>query len=207
MLKIVALIYPIAMFTGIIEVVGNLTETQREGRNAHLKICSTISNELKIDQSVSHNGACLTVTKVEDGCHWATAIEETLKRSNLGMLPENAQVNLERCMAMNGRLEGHIVQGHVDTTAEVTGIEDRDGSWLFDFELKEAPEPMVEKGSVAINGISLTCFGVKGTKFSAGIIPYTYDRTNFNRLGVGSVVNIEFDLVGKYIRKITGPAT
>ena len=190
------------MFTGIIEAVGNLTETKREGTNLHLKICSQISNELKIDQSVSHNGICLTVTKVEDGCHWVTAIDETLKRSNLGVLSEGAQINLERCMVMNGRLDGHMVQGHVDTTAEVVSVKDENGSWLFRFKLKEALEPMVEKGSVSVNGTSLTCFDISEDEFSIGIIPYTFENTNFNQLQTGSIVNIEFDIIGKYIRKI-----
>ena len=195
------------MFTGIIETVGNLTETKREGTNLNLKICSPISNELKIDQSVSHNGICLTVTKVEDGCHWVTAIDETLKRSNLGVLSEGAQINLERCMVMNGRLDGHMVQGHVDTTAEVVKVEDQDGSWLFRFRLIESQEPMVEKGSVSINGTSLTCFDITDDEFSVGIIPYTYENTNFNQLQPGSIVNIEFDIIGKYIRKIINQTT
>lgn len=195
------------MFTGIIETVGNLTETKREGTNLNLKICSPISSELKIDQSVSHNGICLTVTKVEDGCHWVTAIDETLKRSNLGVLKEDAQINLERCMVMNGRLDGHMVQGHVDTTAEVVKVEDQDGSWLFRFKLKDAQEPMVEKGSVSINGTSLTCFDIIENEFSVGIIPYTYENTNFNQLQPGSIVNIEFDIIGKYIRKIINQTT
>jgi len=190
------------MFTGIIEAVGNLTETRRDGTNMHLKISSGISNELKVDQSVSHNGICLTVTKIENGSHWVTAIDETLKRSNLGTLNEGDIINLERCMVMNGRLDGHMVQGHVDTTATVTSVKDEDGSWLFRFKLKDASEPMVEKGSVSINGISLTCFDISDDSFSVGIIPYTFEHTNFQNLTEGSIVNIEFDIIGKYIRKI-----
>lgn len=191
------------MFTGIIESIGNLTETRREGTNLHLNISSPISHELKVDQSVSHNGICLTVTKVEGNSHWVTAIDETLKRSNLGVLENGSLINLERCMIMNGRLDGHIVQGHVDTTAEVISVTDEGGSWLYRFRLKSADEPMVEKGSVCINGISLTCFDIReDNTFRVGIIPYTFEHTNFQKLVVGSIVNIEFDIIGKYIKKL-----
>lgn len=169
----------------------------------HLKISSVISHELKVDQSVSHNGICLTVTRVEEGAHWVTAIDETLKRTNLGGLAIGDELNLERCLLMNGRLDGHIVQGHVDTTARVVDVQDADGSWLFRFQLDNTEEVMVEKGSVCVNGVSLTCFDISDDSFSVGIIPYTFDHTNFKGLVKGSVVNIEFDIIGKYIKKLT----
>ena len=164
----------------------------------HFAISSSISDELKIDQSVSHNGVCLTVTKVEDGKHWVTAIDETMKKSNLGGVGVDSQINLERCMKADGRFDGHIVQGHVDTTAVVKEIKDENGSWLFTFELNEEGL-VVEKGSICINGTSLTCFNVGKKIFSVAIIPYTFEHTNFNQLAVGSSVNIEFDIIGKYI--------
>ncbi|MFY0608380.1 MAG: riboflavin synthase [Cyclobacteriaceae bacterium] len=189
------------MFTGIVESLGNLKETRREGTNLHLKISSSISNELKVDQSVSHNGICLTVTNVESDGYWITAIDETLKRTNLGNVVVGDLINLERCMVMNGRLDGHIVQGHVDTVATVLSVTDENGSWIFRFRLHEE-EVMVEKGSVCINGVSLTCFDIDQKEFSVGIIPYTYEHTNFCNLKKGSVVNIEFDIIGKYIKKL-----
>lgn len=190
------------MFTGIIESLGNLSETKREGTNVHFKISSGISHELKVDQSVSHNGVCLTVTAVDNDSHWVTAVDETLKRSNLGGLNAGDAVNLERCMVMNGRLDGHIVQGHVDATAEVLTVEDQGGSWLFRFQLSEADGLMVEKGSVCINGVSLTCFNIVENTFCVAIIPYTFDHTNFNKLKKNSIVNIEYDIIGKYIQKL-----
>lgn len=190
------------MFTGIIESLGNLTQTKREGSNLHLEISSDISHELKVDQSVSHNGVCLTVTSVSDGKHWVTAVDETLRKSNIGQLVEGDLINLERCVQMNGRLDGHIVQGHVDTTAEVKQVEDEDGSWVFTFQLNN-PGLMVEKGSVCINGTSLTCYDVKDDMFRVSIIPYTFEHTNFINLQKSSIVNVEFDIVGKYIQKLT----
>ena len=189
------------MFTGIVETVGKVEEIFSEGTNVHFAITSDISPELHIDQSVSHNGVCLTVTKIEDGKHWVTAIDETLQKSSLGELEVASQINLERCMKADGRFDGHIVQGHVDTTAKVKEIKDEDGSWLFTFELQE-PGLVVEKGSICINGTSLTCFDVKENFFSVAIIPYTFEHTNFNQLVVGSTVNIEFDIIGKYIQLI-----
>ena len=191
------------MFTGIIESLGNLKETKRDGTNLHLKISSEISHELKVDQSVNHNGICLTVTEVQDGAHWVTAIDETLRRTNLGTLKLGDEINLERCLQMNGRFDGHNVQGHVDTTAVVEQVEDRDGSWIYRFQLGPSDEVMVEKGSVCINGVSLTCFDISENSFSVGIIPYTFDHTNFRNFRKGSIVNIEFDIIGKYIKKIT----
>lgn len=189
------------MFTGIVETVAKVEEIKKEGTNVHFHFSSSISSELKVDQSVSHNGVCLTVTKVTGIGHWVTAIHETLEKSNLGLLHLEEQVNLERCMLANSRFDGHIVQGHVDTTAVVVSKKDQDGSWLFDFELKNEGL-VVEKGSICINGTSLTCFNVAGNKFSVAIIPYTFDHTNFNLMEVGSVVNIEFDIIGKYIQRI-----
>lgn len=190
------------MFTGIVESLGNLTQTKREGTNLHLEISSAISRELKVDQSVSHNGACLTVTEVTDDSHWVTAVDETLQKTNIGELEVGDLINLERCMQMNGRLDGHIVQGHVDTTAMVKEIVDEEGSWLFTFELKDEGL-MVEKGSVCVNGASLTCFNVTDNLFSIAIIPYTFEHTNFKNLQKSSIVNVEFDIVGKYIQKLT----
>lgn len=190
------------MFTGIIESIGNLTETKREGTNLHLKISSPISNQLKIDQSVSHDGICLTVTQVEEDSHWVTAVDETLSKTSLRSWSIGHVVNLERCMQMNGRFDGHIVQGHVDLTAEVIDVDDQNGSWLFTFKLPPHQEVMVEKGSVTVNGVSLTCFDVTDELFKIAVIPYTYEHTNFHRIKKNSLVNIEFDLIGKYIRKL-----
>ncbi|MEQ9009125.1 MAG: riboflavin synthase [Ekhidna sp.] len=189
------------MFTGIVETVGKVEEIRQDGSNVDFIISSSISDELKIDQSVSHNGVCMTVTKVAEGKHWVTAIDETMRKSVLGKLKVGSQVNLERCMKADGRFDGHIVQGHVDTTARVTEIKDENGSWLFGFELKEEGL-VVEKGSICVNGISLTCFNVEKKYFSVAIIPYTFEHTNFNQLAVGSSVNIEIDIIGKYIHVI-----
>ncbi|MEQ8470800.1 MAG: riboflavin synthase [Marinoscillum sp.] len=194
------------MFTGIVESLGNLSQTERDGTNLHLKILSKISEELKVDQSVSHNGVCLTVTKVEDSSHWVTAVDETLRKSNIGLLNVGDTLNLERCVQMNGRLDGHIVQGHVDTTAEVINVKDERGSWVFTFELKDAGL-IVDKGSICINGVSLTCFDIDQNQFKVAIIPYTFDHTNFNNLKKSSIVNIEYDIVGKYIQKLTAQNT
>lgn len=190
------------MFTGIIESLGIVEGIEKEGTNAHFKISSNISDELRVDQSVSHNGVCLTVTRVEDGHHWVTAIDESLKRSNLGDLEKGTAINLERCMRSDGRYDGHIVQGHVDTTAKVINIREEEGSWLFDFEYSEVEEVLVEKGSVSVNGVSLTCFKITDTSFRVAIIPYTYHHTNFGQLRVGDRVNIEFDILGKYVQRM-----
>lgn len=189
------------MFTGIVETVGKVEEINQQGTNVDFKMASSISDELKIDQSVSHNGVCLTVTKVTEGKHWVTAIDETLKISNIGNVKVGDEINLERCMKADGRFDGHMVQGHVDSTAEVKSLKDENGSWLMTFELEEEGL-VVEKGSICINGTSLTCFNVDKKIFSVAIIPYTFEYTNFNQLAVGSVVNIEFDIIGKYIHLI-----
>ncbi|MFY0598550.1 MAG: riboflavin synthase [Cyclobacteriaceae bacterium] len=188
------------MFTGIVETVGELKEIKREGTNVHFKFSSAISNELKVDQSISHNGVCLTVTRQEEDAHWVTAVNETLEVSNLGELEIGGKVNLERCMVANGRFDGHIVQGHVDTTAKVLSIEDQNGSWIFSFQLASNSNLMVEKGSVCINGVSLTCFDISDTKFKIAIIPYTFENTNFHHFRKSTSVNIEFDILGKYIK-------
>lgn len=190
------------MFTGIIEATGNLNHIEREGTNLHLKISSALSHELSIDQSVSHNGICLTVTRVLGESHWVTAVDETLKKTNLGQLKVGDEVNLERCLQMNGRLDGHIVQGHVDTTAEVVKMEDQGGSWLFRLKLASTEEVMVEKGSICLNGVSLTCFDLEEDMFNVAIIPYTFTHTNFRFLKKRSIVNVEFDILGKYIKKL-----
>lgn len=189
------------MFTGIIETVGKVTSIRKEGTNVHFQIASTISDALKVDQSVAHNGVCLTVTEISAGCHWVTAVDETLKKSTLGSLQEQDRVNMERCMKADGRFDGHIVQGHVDTTAEVVSIKNEGGSWTFTFRLHKEGM-LVEKGSVCINGISLTCFNVREDHFSVAIIPYTFEQTNLKNLASGDRVNIEFDIIGKYIQLI-----
>ena len=195
------------MFTGIIETLGRVQEIVNEGSNAHLKIASSISHEFKVDQSVSHNGVCLTVVKLSDGGHWVTAVQETLQKSDLGNLKQNDAVNLERCMVNNGRFDGHIVQGHVDQTAVVKEIVDANGSWLYTFEYDPAHGNVtVEKGSIAINGVSLTCFNSQAAQFTVAIIPYTYENTNFQQLKPGSIVNLEFDIVGKYIKRLLQPS-
>ncbi len=193
------------MFTGIIEAVGKVKRIQREGTNCHFLFESSISHELKTDQSVSHNGVCLTVTKVEGDQYWVTAVEETLQKSNLGGLIVGDEVNLERCMLANGRFDGHIVQGHVDQTGICTAVREANGSWLFDFEYDGSPGNVtVEKGSIAINGVSLTCFNSRTNGFTVAIIPYTYEHTQFHRLKQGGIVNLEFDIVGKYIQRLLG---
>ena len=191
------------MFTGIIESLGKVKRIQREGTNYHFLFESPISRELKADQSVSHNGVCLTVTKVEEGQYWVTAVEETLQKSNLGSLIVGDEVNLERCLQANGRFGGHIVQGHVDQTGICTAAREVNGSWLFDFEYDGSRGNVtVEKGSIAINGVSLTCFNSKTNGFTVAIIPYTYEHTHFHRVKKGGVVNLEFDILGKYIQRL-----
>jgi riboflavin synthase len=193
------------MFTGIIESVGTVARIEEEGTNKHFLFQSNISNELKIDQSVSHNGVCLTVTKVIDNQHWATAIDETLQKSNLGSLRIGNTVNLERCMLANGRFDGHIVQGHVDQTGVCKSVKEVGGSWLFNFEYDSvAGNLTVEKGSISINGVSLTCFNSGKNGFTVAIIPYTYHHTNFHQLKEGDTVNLEFDIIGKYVKRIVG---
>jgi riboflavin synthase len=193
------------MFTGIIETIGEVSGFKDEGTNRHFKISSAISSELKIDQSISHNGVCLTVTATEGSAHWVTAIDETLQRSNLGKLARGSKVNLERCMLNNGRFDGHIVQGHVDQTGIVRSVKEVGGSWLFAFEYDAAMGNVtVEKGSIAVNGVSLTCFDSRHGAFTVAIIPYTYEHTNFHQLKAGDTVNLEFDIIGKYVKRLLG---
>jgi riboflavin synthase len=194
-----------SMFTGIIEAIGEVKDLKKEGSNLHIKVQSSVSGELKIDQSVSHDGVCLTVTKVEGDAHWVTAIDETIQKSNFGGVALSKKFNLERCMLNNGRFDGHIVQGHVDQTGIIKKIEDKNGSWLFHFEYDPSQGNItVEKGSVSINGVSLTCFNSQPAAFTVAIIPYTYEHTNFHELKVGSIVNLEFDIVGKYVKRLLG---
>lgn len=192
------------MFTGIIETVGVVEHIRNEGSNKHFTISSPITHELQIDQSVAHNGVCLTVVKIEGTHYTVTAIDETLLKTNLNTWKIGEKVNLERCMAANGRFDGHIVQGHVDSTATCISVEDKAGSWLFTFTLTPQSDPslVVSKGSICINGISLTVVDIKDRTFSVAIIPYTYEHTNMHNVEVGTTVNIEFDIIGKYIAKM-----
>ncbi|WP_296618588.1 riboflavin synthase [Marivirga sp.] len=190
------------MFTGIIESLGELKLAEKEGTNLKLTIKSDISNELKIDQSISHNGVCLTVTELHPNAHTVVAVNETLQKSSIGNLAVGDFVNLERCMIMNGRLDGHIVQGHVDAKGKCLDIKDEDGSWLFQFSYDSSENVLVEKGSICINGVSLTCFNVSDEKFSIAIIPYTFQHTNFKKMKKSDEVNLEFDIIGKYVHKL-----
>ncbi len=190
------------MFTGIIENLGTITAMEKDGSNVHFTFSSPISNELKIDQSVAHNGVCLTVVELGDGTHTVTAIDETMKKSCLGDLHVNAVVNLERCMPANGRFDGHIVQGHVDQVGEVVSIEEKDGSHVFTFKHDAGENFTVDKGSITINGVSLTAYDTSDTGFSVAIIPYTFENTCFHRLQVGHPVNLEFDIIGKYVSRM-----
>lgn len=196
------------MFSGIVEEAAKVVKAERDGGNLHLTLHCSFVNELKIDQSVAHNGVCLTVVDLTENSYTVTAIQETLNRSNLGDLKEGDLVNLERSMLMNGRLDGHIVQGHVDTTAICTQIEEVDGSTYFKFEYQTDPELIrqgyvtVEKGSVTVNGVSLTVCDSTPSSFRVAIIPYTFEHTNFCAIKVGTKVNLEFDIVGKYLARI-----
>jgi len=190
------------MFTGIIEVQGKVSEIVKKNKNYNFCITSLIGRELKVDQSVAHNGVCLTVTATEGDKHWVTVVDESIQKTNFGTLNLGDSINLERCMVVNGRFDGHVVQGHVDKTARILSIKDAHGSWLFTFIFDEPNNIMVEKGSVAINGVSLTCFNVSEVQFQVAIIPYTYENTNLGVLKEGNKVNIEFDIIGKYIEKI-----
>ena len=191
------------MFTGIIETIGRVIELKKDQDNLHLIIESDISNELKIDQSVAHNGVCLTVVAMADGTHTVTAVAETLNKSNLGKLKEGALINLERCMQMNGRLDGHIVQGHVDQTGICTEVNDRSGSWEYSFRYDPSQGNVtVEKGSICVNGISLTVVNSIENSFSVAIIPYTYEHTNMQHIKKGDTVNLEFDIIGKYVARL-----
>ena len=190
------------MFTGIIEQLAEVVGVKKEGSNVHFSLKASITKELKIDQSVAHNGACLTVVNIKDDVYTVTAINETLNKSNLGLLEVGSKVNLERSMQMGGRVDGHMVQGHVDQTAVCAEVKKEDGSHMFTFEYKESDNITIEKGSVCVNGVSLTVVNSKDNSFSVAIIPYTFEHTNFHNFKVGTVVNIEFDILGKYIAKV-----
>jgi riboflavin synthase len=191
------------MFTGIIEGLGKVKEIQHEGTNITFRLSCPFSQELKVDQSLSHNGVCLTVVEISGENYAVTAIDETLQKTNIGKLKIDSIVNLERCMPASGRFDGHIVQGHVDQTGIVKAITEQDGSWLYDFEYSpDSQNITVEKGSICINGVSLTVFNSVENSFRVAIIPYTYEHTTFHTLQVGDTVNLEFDIVGKYIQKM-----
>ena len=195
------------MFTGIIEALGTIRAVETQGTNVHFTVASPFAAELKVDQSVAHDGVCLTVVAVDAaaGTHVVTAIDETLRKTNLAQWQPGRHVNLERCLAANGRFDGHIVQGHVDATAECVAVEDQRGSWRFRFRHEAGPGRLtVEKGSICVNGTSLTCFESTAEGFTVAIIPYTYEHTSFGQLQAGDTVNLEFDIVGKYVAKLLG---
>ena len=193
----------IFMFTGIIETLGCVKKIKKDQGNTHFTIQTNITNELKIDQSVAHNGVCLTVVEIFDDNFVVTAIKETLDKTNLDKLSVDEEVNIERAMKLGDRLDGHIVQGHVDQIAVCTEIIENDGSWIFTFSYdSNANNITIEKGSITVNGVSLTVVGSKSNQFSVAIIPYTYENTNFCKLEQGSVVNLEFDVIGKYVARL-----
>jgi riboflavin synthase len=190
------------MFTGIIESLGEITSLKKEGSNVRVEINSTLLGEIKVDQSIAHNGICLTVEKINTDSYEVVAVKETMDKTSLGDWKAGQKVNLERCMQMNARLDGHIVQGHVDDTATVSSIVEEEGSWVYKFKLNNPSKLIVEKGSICINGTSLTAFNITDNSFEVTIIPYTYDHTVFHQLKEGNLVNIEFDIVGKYIQRM-----
>ena len=190
------------MFTGIVESLGEIVDINEELDNIHFTVRSEISPELKIDQSLSHSGVCLTVIDIEKNCHTVTAVKETLDKSALKNLKKGDVFNLERAMKMGGRLDGHLVQGHVDDIAKCVDVKMNEGSWIFTFSFNEKFKNLIiEKGSICINGVSLTVFNVTNNSFDVTIIPYTYDNTNFNKINVGDIVNIEYDMIGKYLAR------
>lgn len=191
------------MFTGIIETLGTIQELKKEKDNIHITIAAAITTELKIDQSVSHNGICLTVVAIKDNSYTVTAIDETIKKTNLGEWQEGDLVNLERAMKLGDRLDGHIVQGHVDQTGTCIAIQETNGSWLYTFEYDAKLNNItIEKGSITVNGVSLTVVNSEKNKFSVAIIPYTHEHTNFKNFEVGSKINLEFDVIGKYVSRL-----
>ena len=191
------------MFTGIIEAFGNVESIHKDQENLNITIKSPISSELKVDQSVSHNGICLTVIDCNNKNHTVTAISETLNKSNLKYIKKNDLINLERAMKLDTRLDGHIVQGHIDQTAECTSYKKLNGSWIYNFEYNLINNNItIEKGSITINGVSLTVINSKKNSFSVAIIPYTFNNTNFHKIKKGSIVNLEFDIIGKYITRL-----
>jgi len=192
------------MFSGIVEEAAKVVKLEREKENLHITMLCSFTDELKIDQSISHNGVCLTVVKIEENTYTVTAIKETLQKSNLGLLQVGDKVNLERSTRLDSRLDGHMVQGHVDLTATCTEVREAEGSWYYTFRYEPKGEEhiTVEKGSVSVNGVSLTVVNSQESTFQVAIIPFTYEVTNFHQFQVGTVVNIEFDIIGKYIAKI-----
>jgi len=192
------------MFTGIIETIGEIAALEREKKNLHLTVKSNLTPELKIDQSVAHNGVCLTVVALDNESYTVTAIDETLNKTNLGELKTGDAVNLERAMQLGARLDGHLVQGHVDQKGVCTNIAEMDGSWVFSFHYEDSlGNVTIEKGSITINGVSLTVINSEKSAFSVAIIPFTYEHTNFKSLVKGSTVNLEFDVVGKYLKRLS----
>lgn len=191
------------MFTGIIEGMGTVTNLKKELDNLHISITCDFVNELKIDQSISHNGVCLTVVELSENEYTVTAIKETLNKSNLGIIKIGNKINLERSMLLGERLDGHIVQGHVDQTAICTKVAAQNGSWFFTFKYDNSNNNItIEKGSISVNGVSLTVVNSKDNEFSVAIIPYTYENTNFKNIQKGTIVNLEFDVIGKYVQKL-----
>lgn len=191
------------MFTGIIETLGTVTKVEKDNTNLHISLQSDITQELKIDQSLAHNGVCLTVVDIHDNEYTVTAIKETIDKSNIGYLRVNDLINLERAMKMGARLDGHIVQGHVDTTGVCSNIIDENGSTVFTIEYTKKPDHItIEKGSITVNGVSLTVVNSKESEFSVAIIPYTKEHTTFKTMKVGDVVNLEFDVIGKYVARL-----
>ncbi|GAA4760004.1 MULTISPECIES: riboflavin synthase [Flavobacterium] len=191
------------MFTGIIETLGTIKSLEKEGENIHVSVQSTITNELKIDQSVAHNGICLTVVAINNDIYTVTAIKETIEKTNLGEWQVGDIINLERAMKLGDRLDGHIVQGHIDQTAICKSIEEVNGSWYFTFEYDRSLSNItIEKGSITVNGTSLTVVNSKINEFSVAIIPYTHEHTNFHTFKVGTKVNLEFDVIGKYVKRL-----
>ncbi len=190
------------MFTGIIEHMGEVVALQKEAENLHISMRTPITQELKIDQSVAHNGVCLTVVAIEGDIYTVTVIQESLQKTNLGDLQLGDKVNIERCMKLGDRLDGHLVQGHVDQTAKCVDVVEVDGSWYYTFSHENLGNMTVEKGSICVNGVSLTVVNSKANSFSVAIIPYTYNHTNFHKFKIGTIVNLEFDILGKYIVKM-----
>ncbi len=191
------------MFTGIIETLGTITEINKENDNLHLTVLSSITPELKIDQSISHNGICLTVVAIQNDEYTVTAIRETIEKTNISHWKKGDFVNLERGMKLGDRLDGHIVQGHIDQTGRCVSVREAGGSWYYTFEYDTAPGNLtIEKGSITVNGVSLTVVGSAKDTFSVAIIPYTYEHTNFRDFKIGTVVNLEFDVIGKYVARL-----
>ncbi len=190
------------MFTGIIEHIGEVVALQKEAENLHISMRTPITQELKIDQSVAHNGVCLTVVAIEGDIYTVTVIQESLQKTNLGDLQVGDKVNIERCMKLGDRLDGHLVQGHIDQTAKCIDVVEVDGSWYYTFSHENLGNITVEKGSICVNGVSLTVVNSQADSFSVAIIPYTYNHTNFHNFKIGTIVNLEFDILGKYIVKM-----